>query len=357
MRRSAAFIALALLLLCGARARAADDGLTATRNGGRPVPAHVVPLPPGISPFMRTVLTWPIDPSVPKDTAAWLAMQAASTQPEPKLHATLAHLHIAVVHAILGGVPVFLVTPAHVPAAHAGRVIYVIHGGGYVELGGLGGLTEAILTAYFTQTPVVAVDYRMPPRYPYPTPLDDSVAAYTALLRTHDASQIAIVGTSAGGGLSMLTVIRLHALGRPLPAVVALGSPWTDLSETGDTFATNRYVDSVLGMYSGWLEASAHQFAGPRNLRDPAISPMYAPIGRWFPPTIITSGTRDLFLSLSVRTYHKLIDAGVDARLEVYEGMPHAFWVLASSSAHAPEVQAAHQAIAHFIDRRIASHP
>ncbi len=234
-------------------------------------------------------------------------------------------------------------------------MIEVIHGGAYVVLGGLGGLTEAILTAFFTQTPVVAVDYRMPPRFPYPTPLDDSVTAYTALLRTHDPSQLAIVGTSAGGGLAMLTVLRLHALGRPLPAAVALGSPWSDLTPTGDTFVTNRYVDSVLGMYPGFLEAAAHLFAGSRDLHDPAVSPIYAPVGPWFPPTIVTTGTRDLFLSISVRTHRKLVDAGVDAQLNVYEGMPHAFWVLTASSADVPEVRSANRAIARFIDRQLTA--
>jgi acetyl esterase/lipase len=303
------------------------------------------------------VLEWKIDPSAPHDDAGWLKQQADTARPEPKLHQTLARLHISVVQAMLGGVPVFLVTPARVPAAHRERVIYVIHGGGYVAYGGIGGLSEAILTAYYTQTPVVAVDYRMPPRYPYPAALDDSVAAYTALLRTHDAAHIAIVGTSAGGGLTMLTVIRLHALGRPLPAAVGLGSPWSDLTPTGDTFATNQYVDSVLGAYPGWLEAAAHLFAGPRDLHDPAVSPIYANVGSWFPPAIVTTGTRDLFLSISVRTYRKLIDAGVDARLEVYEGMPHAFWILATSSGNVPEVRAANRAIARFIDRRLSAQP
>jgi len=345
---------LAIMMLVGTSARADLAGSTVAADGGRPVPAHVVPLPAGISPFMRGVLRWPIDPTAPHTDAEWLKEQVASTQPEPNLHRTLARLHLSVVRAALGGVPVYLVTPAHVPAAHRDRAIFVIHGGAYVVLGGMGGLTEAILTAFFTQTPVVAVDYRMPPRFPYPAPLDDSVAAYTALLRTHAASHLAIVGTSAGGGLSMLTIIRLHALGRPLPAAVALGSPWSDLTPTGDTFVTNRYVDSVLGMYPGFLEAAAHLFAGSRDLHDPAVSPLYAPVGSWFPPTVITTGTRDLFLSISVRTQRKLVDAGVDAQLDVFEGMPHAFWVLTASSFNTPEVRAANRAIASFLDRRLA---
>jgi acetyl esterase/lipase len=357
MKRSRLFVALFVLfalLRANAWADAADsDGLTARSDGSRAIPAHVVPLPEGISPFMRGVLTWKIDLTSPHDEATWLREQRESTRPEPHFHETLQHLGISVVRATLGGVPVFLVTPADVPMSHRGRIIDVIHGGGYVVFGGYGGLAEAVLTAHFAQTPVVAVDYRMPPRFPYPTPLDDSVAAYRALLRTHDAAHIAIVGTSAGGGLSMLTVIRLHAMHQPLPAVVALVSPWSDLSATGDTFATNAYVDSVLGTYAA-LAPSAHLFAGKRSLRDPAVSPLYATVGAWFPPTIVTTGTRDLFLSLAVRTYRKLVDAGGDDRIEVYEGMPHAFWVLSARSADAPEVRSANLAIARFLDRYLA---
>lgn len=344
------FVLLAFVGASSTAIAADTDGLTARPDGSRAIPAHIVPLPEGVSPFMRGVLTWTIDPKTPHDEADWLREQRASTRPEPHFHETLKRLRISVVHAMLGGVPVFLVTPAHVPASHRDRIIDVIHGGGYVVFGGYGGLAEAVLTAYFTQTRVVAVDYRMPPLFPYPTPLHDSVAAYRALLRTHDAAHIALVGTSAGGGLSMLTVIRLHDLHEPLPAVVALGSPWSDLTSTGDTFATNAYVDSVLGTYAA-LEPDAHLFAGNRSLHDPAVSPLYARVGAWFPPTIITTGTRDLFLSLSVRTYRKLLDAGGDDRLEVYEGMPHAFWVLFARSADAPEVRSANVAIARFLDR------
>ncbi len=357
MKRSCIIVALfwLLALSCGRASAAVADanGLTARKDGSRVIPAHVVPLPERASPFMRQVLAWPIDLTSPHDDAGWLRQQRESTRPEPHFHATLQRLSISVTHATLGGVPVFLVTPVRVPASHRNRVIYVIHGGGYVVFGGYGGLAEAVLTAYYAQTPVVAVDYRMPPRFAYPAALDDSVAAYLALLRTHDAAHIAMVGTSAGGGLSMLTVIRLHELQRPLPAVVALGSPWSDLSPTGDTFATNVYVDSVLGTYAA-LGPSAHLFAGKRSLRDSAVSPIYATIGAWFPPTIVTTGTRDLFLSLSVRTYRKLVAAGGDDRIEIFEGMPHAFWVLRASSAAVPEVRSANLTIARFLDRHLA---
>jgi acetyl esterase/lipase len=162
-----------------------------------------------------------------------------------------------------------------------------------------------------------------------------------------------MVGTSAGGGLSMLTVIRRHELHRPLPAVVALGSPWSDLTATGHTFATNAYVDSVLGN-DAYVAPAAHLFAGKRALTDPAVSPLYATVGPWFPPTIVTTGTRDFFLSLSVRTYRKLVAASGDDRIEIDEGMPHAFWVLSASSADAPEVRSANLAIARFLDRHFA---
>jgi acetyl esterase/lipase len=350
-------VALVLLLTLqhiGAFAAVPDtSGLSARKDGSRVIPARVVPVPDGVSPAMRRMLTRTINRTSPHDAAGWLRLQRRSAEPEPHLHQTLQRLGISVVHAKLAGVSVFLITPAHVPARHRNRVIFVIHGGAYVAFPGFGGLSEPILTAYFSHTPVVALDYRMPPRFPYPAPLDDSVAAYLGLLRSHDAAHIAMLGTSAGGGLAMLTIIRLHALNRPLPAVVSLGSPWSDLTPTGDSFATNAYVDSVLGSYVR-LAPSARLFAGKLALRDPAVSPIYATVGPWFPPTIVTTGTRDLFLSLAVRTYRKLLDAGGDDRLEVYEGMPHAFWTPRASYANVPEVRSANIAIATFIDRHLA---
>ena len=93
-----------------------------------------------------------------------------------------------------------------------------------------------------------------------------------------------------------------------------------DLTESGDSFRTNEDLDVVLKR--GLPECNA-LYAGGQDLRDPYVSPLFADFTRGFPPTLVQSGTRDLFLSNSVRIHRRLRDAGIDAELHVWEAMPH----------------------------------
>jgi acetyl esterase/lipase len=163
-----------------------------------------------------------------------------------------------------------------------------------------------------------AVDYRMPPLHPYPAPLDDCIAVYRALLDQRDATDIFVGGGSAGGNLAAALIARAKDEGLPLPAGLVLMSPEVDLTESGDTFATNLGVDNVLGL----LMQANLLYADGRDLRDPYLSPLFADVAG-FPPTFLQAGTRDLFLSNTVRMHRKLRDAGVDAELHVWEAMPH----------------------------------
>jgi acetyl esterase/lipase len=109
----------------------------------------------------------------------------------------------------------------------------------------------------------------------------------------------------------------------PLPAAIAPGTPWTDLTKTGDSYFTNEGIDNILVSYDGWVGDAARLYAGGNDLKDPMLSPIYGDVSG-FPPTLLTSGTRDLFLSNTVRMHLKLREAGVIAELIVFEGMSHA---------------------------------
>lgn len=132
----------------------------------------------------------------------------------------------------------------------------------------------------------------MPPDYPYPAALNDGVGAYRALLQDRAASEIVILGTSAGGNLAAATILRARAEGLPLPAGVVLLSPEVDLTETGDSFQVNLGVDPILGR----VMPVNLLYARGRDLMDPYLSPLFGDFAQGFPPTLITSGTRDLFL-------------------------------------------------------------
>jgi acetyl esterase/lipase len=134
-----------------------------------------------------------------------------------------------------------------------------------------------------------------------------------------------------------------------LPAAIAPGTPWSDIAKIGDTYETNEWVDNVLVTWDGWLGRAALLYAAGRDLKDPQLSPIYGDFAN-FPPTILTSGTRDLFLSNTVRTHRKLRRAGVRADLHVYEGQSHAQY---GFNADAPETKEAFTEIARFFDQHL----
>jgi acetyl esterase/lipase len=141
----------------------------------------------------------------------------------------------------------------------------------------------------------------------------------------------------------------LRALGAPLPAALFAGTPWVDLARDDDTQFTNLGLDDVLTS-SESLGNFAHLYAGHHDLRDPGISPIHGDFHA-FPPTILISGTRDLLLSMTVRTHRKLRAAGVIADLNVFEGLSHAQYLLLDQ---APESAEAFGEVSAFFDRHLA---
>ena len=148
------------------------------------------------------------------------------------------------------------------------------------------------------------------------------VAVWKSLLKKWDAKSMALGGTSAGGGLTLASTLKFKELGLPLPGALFAGTPWADLTKTGDSYFTNEGVDNVLVAYEGLFEGAATLYAGDHELTDPLISPVYGDFSD-FPPTYLVSGTRDMFLSNTVRTHRKLRTAGVEADLNVYESFSH----------------------------------
>jgi len=165
-----------------------------------------------------------------------------------------------------------------------------------------------------------SVDYRMPPDHPYPAALDDVLAVYRELLDVRAPEQIVVGGGSAGGNLAAALVLRARDEGMPLPGALILLTPEADLTESGDSFQTNLGIDNVL---TESLADSIALYAGDHDLRHPYLSPLFGDLNAPFPPTFLQAGTRDLFLSNTVRMHRKLRAGGVDAQLHVFEAMPH----------------------------------
>ncbi len=292
------------------------------------VPAKILPAPTAdISPQMQAIIDRPYNPnwnlqySTGAEWRAFADKQAADTV--KTIPAMLGRLHVTVRPSTMGGARVFIVTPADIPTANADKVLLHVHGGCYVLFPGESGATEAIMMAGFGHYKVISVDYRMPPEAYFPAAVDDPIAVYKALLRTYSPKNIAFFGTSAGGAITLEMVLRAKQMGLPLPGAIAPGTPMSDVTKTGDSFYTNTMVDNVLVSRDGFCHAATKVYAQGHDLADPLLSPVNGDL-HGFPPAILTTGTRDLLLSNTVRVHRKLLRSGVPAVLEVFEGESHA---------------------------------
>jgi acetyl esterase/lipase len=189
---------------------------------------------------------------------------------------------------------------------------------------------------------VFGVDFRTAPDHPFPAALEDCVNVYRAIINAVAPSQTALVGYSGGGNLAAATVLRLKDTGVALPGCVALISPQIDLTESGDSFRANYGLDPALG--HGTAEFNA-LYAGAHPLDHPYLSPLFGDL-TGFPPTHLQSGTRDLFLSNTVRMHRALIRAGAEADLHIWEAMHHTGF-----GAAAPETEEARLALCRFLYR------
>jgi epsilon-lactone hydrolase len=324
------------------------------KAGPRTVPGRSIPVPMTASAEMKAniaapyrVPAWNPNPKSAaelKTLVARLAAATASAQP-----AIRERLGVTMESAVVGGVKVFILTPKAMPPENRNRLLVHVHGGAYVYNPGEAGTQEATLMAGYGGYKIISVDYRMTPDFPYPAALDDAMAVWKAALTMQKPENMAIFGTSTGGGMTLAMVLRAKQEHLPLPAAIAPGSPWSDLTETGDTFKTNEWLDNVLVSYNGFLSQAAPLYANGHDLKEPLLSPIYGDFSG-FPPTILTTGTRDLFLSLTVLTHRKLRRAGVEADLQVFEGVSHAQYYF---DPYAPESKEAFTEIARFFDRHL----
>ena len=218
----------------------------------------------------------------------------------------------------IGGVRTYVLRAHDVPDSDDTPVYLDIHGGGLIFGGGELCRQMASATAMTNGMITWSPDYRMPPSHPYPAPLDDCMTVYRRLLEVRASDDIFVGGASAGGNLAAALVVRAKDEGLPLPSALVLLTPEADLTESGDSFQTNDGIDNVLGS----LMHVNHLYADGHDLTNPYLSPLFADV-TGFPPTFLQAGTRDLYLSNTVRMHRKLRAAGVDAELHVFEAMPH----------------------------------
>ncbi|MGH7967034.1 MAG: alpha/beta hydrolase, partial [Candidatus Binatia bacterium] len=202
-----------------------------------------------------------------------------------------------------------------------GRAILYFHGGGYV-MGSL--TTHRSLVGEISraaQAAVLLVDYRLAPECPFPAAVEDGVASFRWLLDQGFAPRLlAIAGDSAGGGLTMATLVSLRDQGLPLPAAAVPISPWSDLTCTNESYTTRAEADPmVVSADIGSMADFYLQGTAPEN---PLASPNYASL-RSLPPLLIHVGRDEVLLDDSLKLHAKAQADGVDSTLEVWEDMIH----------------------------------
>lgn len=231
------------------------------------------------------------------------------------------------------------------PGAKKDQVVLYLHGGGYVA-GSIASHRE-MLTRLARETGryVLALDYRLAPENPFPAALEDAVGAYRWLAADQqiDPTNITIAGDSAGGGLTLATLLKLKEDGDPMPRAAVCLSPWTDLAMTGESITTRAAEDPfIVAEGAGKIVPF---YTNGDDSQNPLISPLYGdPAG--LPPLLIHVGTRECLLDDSVRFADKAKAAGVPVTLEVWEDLIHVFHLFAPM---APEGREGIRKIAAFL--------
>jgi acetyl esterase/lipase len=283
---------------------------------------RVVPLPQTISPQAQLILgRAEPDQGPPQPLAERRARTDAYTARARSAWTRLCPNTL--VEDTIARVPVRVVTPEGMPDANRDKVLLNLHGGGFNS--DSGSYTESIPIASYTKIKVVAVLYRLAPEHPFPAAVDDSVAVYKELLKTYKPQHIVLYGTSAGAILTAEVAAKLKQLGLPLPAAMGIFSGMGDFARDGDSIA----IYALRG-FSGHLdppEAGAHDpsYVASTDPKDPVLSPIYGDL-HGLPPTLFVTSGRDLLLSGTVNLHRAYLNAGVDARLVVFDALPHAFW-------------------------------
>lgn len=257
------------------------------------------------------------------------------------------HADVHIAPADVGGVPgEWVVAGRNVVA---GRVVLYLHGGAYFFGSPRSHRAVTWRVSRACRAKVLALNYRQPPDWHFPAPLDDTISAYRALLEQgYRPENIVFAGDSAGGNLVLVAMLRLREMGLPLPSCATLISPWADLTCSGETFSSNAGSDPLLPVNA--IRFAAKSYSAKEDAHHPLISPIYADL-TGLPPLLIQVGSTEVLLSDSQRVAANAQRDGVNCRLQVWENMMHVFHVMA---AWLPEAQLAVAEIGAFVEQSIA---
>ena len=203
-----------------------------------------------------------------------------------------------------------------------GRTFLYFHGGAYMLGSNVAYRNFAGRLAHACSARVLLVDYRLAPEQPFPAAVEDGFNAYRWMVESGmDPREIVIGGDSAGGGLTLATLVSSRDEGLALPRGAVLYSPWTDLECAGNSHQPG-VVDDPFFTAEG-VRALGMAYAGDQ-VRNPLASPLHADLSG-LPALLIFAGTREILLDDATRLASRARESGVGVQLEIGEGLMHAW--------------------------------
>ncbi len=235
------------------------------------------------------------------------------------------------------------------PGASRERVVLYLHGGGYV-LGSINSHRDMIVRlSAACRARVLALDYRLAPEHPHPAAVEDATAAYRWLLAQGiDPKRVVVAGDSAGGGLTVATLVALRDGGEALPAAGVCLSPWVDLEGSGESMTTRAHLDPMVTCEM--IQMMGQIYLGGKDPRTPLAAPLHADL-TGLPPMLIQVGTAETLYDDATRLAERARAAGVTVTLEPWDEMIHVWQIFAREL---PEGQAAIERIGEFVREHTA---
>ena len=240
---------------------------------------------------------------------------------EPRAVRALARHPVSVQKITIAERPAIQIKPSAGPEPE--KTLLYFYGGGHITGYPEQDLSITAALADYAQISVIAPEYRLAPEHPYPDAVEDALSVYQELLKTVPASSLMVAGESAGGNLTLALVHRLKSLCMPLPAKMALLSPWCDLRPENPYGGEPQDFDPTINM--GNLFRAAKFYTGNHDPSHPEISPVFGRFEPPYPETMITTGSRDRLLFDCLRLVTTMRASGLSPRLEIWPDMGHVF--------------------------------
>lgn len=247
----------------------------------------------------------------------------------------------AVTEETVNGIRYLRIVPKSLDRTLQDKVGVYFFGGGFIAGSPELDLIVSAAIAQALGIVMLSPDYRLAPENRFPAGLEDCAVFYKSAVEAHRADNIFLMGESAGANLAMSTLLKAFKDGIPMPKAIVLLSPVTD--QSGDPFSPEFLYQEDPALFPENVGRIQELYAPEQPNDDPLVSPHFGSYGSWFPPTLFTSGTKDVFQFQVRKTAEKMAASNVDVTIHMWEGMWHVF-------EYYPEIPEALRSIDHIAD-------